>query len=123
MITLCRRCHARVHHTYRIPYGFPDLLASLWAEWFPTAPKQLELRLLPPDAPPPAPTIQTVLFDFSVPNQFPNTETWRDSAGGSGLLVRPAPGGRPQMQAAYLPVPAGMYDQRDTLGEHLIELG
>jgi hypothetical protein len=32
LITLCRRCHPRVHHRRRLYVGMPDLLIKLWWE-------------------------------------------------------------------------------------------
>jgi 5-methylcytosine-specific restriction endonuclease McrA len=32
LITLCRRCHAKIHRTWRPPFGFLDFLRRLWRE-------------------------------------------------------------------------------------------
>lgn len=63
LITLCRTCHQRVHHTRRPTYGFDGLLRVLWREAHPDLAEQLKFRLqLPPVIPDP-PTVQTVLFE------------------------------------------------------------
>jgi hypothetical protein len=62
MITLCRRCHPKVHHTKRLPFGFPPVLADLWRRLYPKQAMQLELPLLPAGAPPAAPVFQIELF-------------------------------------------------------------
>ena len=63
LITLCRACHLRVHHTRRPAYGFDALLRLLWREMHPGLAEQLKFRLqLPPVIPDP-PTIQTALFE------------------------------------------------------------
>lgn len=43
-ITLCPRCHARVHHSPRLLFGMPALLETLWRE---KHPRQAEQFLLP----------------------------------------------------------------------------
>lgn len=45
LVTLCRACHARVHHTHRPRYGMPEFLRSLWREQYRGLPEQLELAL------------------------------------------------------------------------------
>lgn len=45
LILLCRRCHARVHHTVRPGFAFPDTLRALWREQHPELPEQLLLPL------------------------------------------------------------------------------
>jgi hypothetical protein len=62
MVTLCRRCHPRVHHTKRLSFGFPPVLADLWRRLYPAQPIQLDLPLLAAGAPPAAPVIQIPLF-------------------------------------------------------------
>jgi hypothetical protein len=49
LLTLCRRCHNRVHHTCRPGWWFLtwDLLRRLWREANPDLPEQLPLALLP----------------------------------------------------------------------------
>ena len=43
MITLCARCHARVHRLQAIRYWLPPLLLTLWEEQHPNRPLQLQL--------------------------------------------------------------------------------
>lgn len=43
MITLCARCHARVHRLQAIRYWLPPLLLTLWEEQHPNLPLQLQL--------------------------------------------------------------------------------
>lgn len=45
LLTLCRACHARIHHTWRPRYGMSELLRTLWREQYRGAPEQLELAL------------------------------------------------------------------------------
>lgn len=45
LISLCRGCHARVHHTWRPAYGFSPSLRALWREQYPQLAEQLELAL------------------------------------------------------------------------------
>ena len=45
LITLCRACHARVHHTWRPRFGMPEFLRTLWREQYRGLPEQLELTL------------------------------------------------------------------------------
>jgi 5-methylcytosine-specific restriction endonuclease McrA len=52
LITLCRRCHARVHHRARLSYGLPALFVTLWREQFPRVPLQFELALSRGQSPP-----------------------------------------------------------------------
>lgn len=40
LITLCRRCHSRVHNTLRPQYEFPALLLTLWRESHPGVAEQ-----------------------------------------------------------------------------------
>lgn len=49
LITLCRCCHNRVHHTWRPAWWFLtlDLLRRLWREANQDLPEQLPLALLP----------------------------------------------------------------------------
>lgn len=42
LVTLCRGCHARVHHTAVLPWHVDGLLRALWAE---VGPEQLRLAL------------------------------------------------------------------------------
>lgn len=44
-ITLCRRCHVRIHHTRRPRYGMPAFLRDLWRELHCGWPEQRELPL------------------------------------------------------------------------------
>lgn len=63
LITLCRTCHQRVHHTWRPAFSFDGLLRLLWREAHPGLAEQWALRLqLPPVIPDP-PTVQTELFE------------------------------------------------------------
>jgi hypothetical protein len=65
-LTLCRACHARVHHIRRPGYGFvtssPELFA-LWREVNQNRPVQRTLALCAPGGVPEAPQIQPALFD------------------------------------------------------------
>lgn len=79
LITLCRRCHLRVHHTWRPAYGgwransrttrplnkyrVDGLLRELWREVHPDLAEQLPLRLQFAPVIPDPPTIQAVLFE------------------------------------------------------------
>lgn len=66
LITLCRACHLRVHHTWRPPaYRFDGLLRVLWREAQPDLAEQLQFRLQLAPVPviPDPPTIQVVLFE------------------------------------------------------------
>ena len=45
LVTLCRACHVRVHHTWRPRYGMPEFLRTLWREQYRGLPEQLELAL------------------------------------------------------------------------------
>jgi hypothetical protein len=47
MLTLCRKCHARIHRTYRPRYGFTGLLRVLWREMHPGLPEQRQLPIFP----------------------------------------------------------------------------
>lgn len=42
-ITLCVRCHARLHHRRRLPGFYSDLFLRLWRELHPDWPVQLRL--------------------------------------------------------------------------------
>lgn len=44
-ITLCRRCHARVHHRHRLPGFYSPLFFRLWSEAHPGWAAQLRLPL------------------------------------------------------------------------------
>jgi hypothetical protein len=44
-ITLCRRCHVRVHRRNQLPGWYSDLFFRLWQELHPGAPAQLRLPL------------------------------------------------------------------------------
>lgn len=52
LVTLCRRCHTRLHCTWRPRFDqFSPLLRVLWREQFPSLPEQYELTLtVAPDA-------------------------------------------------------------------------
>ena len=43
MISLCPRCHARIHRTKVLTKYMPDLLLLLWRELHPVAPEQTHL--------------------------------------------------------------------------------
>ena len=43
LITLCRRCHARLHRLRAIDRWVPDVLEELWAEQHPGSPRQIQL--------------------------------------------------------------------------------
>jgi hypothetical protein len=43
LVTLCIRCHIRIHHSSRWRYWFSDMLVRLWRELHPDAPMQLQL--------------------------------------------------------------------------------
>jgi hypothetical protein len=44
-ITLCRRCHQRIHRRQQLPGFYSDLFFRLWREVHPGAPAQLRLPL------------------------------------------------------------------------------
>jgi hypothetical protein len=43
LVTLCIRCHIRIHHSSGLRYWFPEMLVRLWREFHPTDPMQLQL--------------------------------------------------------------------------------
>ena len=43
LITLCIRCHVRLHRSRRLRYWVPEALLRLWCELHPAAPLQLQL--------------------------------------------------------------------------------
>ena len=43
LITLCIRCHVRLHRSRRLRYWVPEALLRLWRELHPAAPLQLQL--------------------------------------------------------------------------------
>jgi hypothetical protein len=43
LITLCIRCHVRLHRSRRLRYWMPEALLGLWRELHPDAPLQLQL--------------------------------------------------------------------------------
>jgi hypothetical protein len=43
LITLCIRCHVRLHRSRRLRYWVPEALLGLWRELHPAAPLQLQL--------------------------------------------------------------------------------
>jgi hypothetical protein len=44
LVTLCPRCHTRVHRLAAIPRRWlPELLVELWAEQHPSRPRQQQL--------------------------------------------------------------------------------
>jgi len=45
LITLCIRCHVRLHHSRRFRNWVPDELFALWREMNPSGPLQLQLPL------------------------------------------------------------------------------
>jgi hypothetical protein len=45
LITLCIRCHARLHRSRRLRYWVPEVLLGLWCELHPRGPVQLQLPL------------------------------------------------------------------------------
>jgi hypothetical protein len=45
LITLCNRCHVRLHRSRRLRYWVPEALLGLWRELHPSAPLQLQLPL------------------------------------------------------------------------------
>ena len=47
LVTLCRRCHARIHGTLRPPFAFPGELLELWREQHPGLAEQMRLQLTP----------------------------------------------------------------------------
>lgn len=46
-MTLCRRCHAKVHRTLYPSFAFPAELRDLWREVHPGQAEQLCLALIP----------------------------------------------------------------------------
>ena len=45
LVTVCAACHARIHRTRALRRFMPDALLSLWREWHPGVPEQLQLPL------------------------------------------------------------------------------
>ena len=45
LVTLCRRCHTRIHATWRPSFAFPDELLALWREAHPGLAEQMRLPL------------------------------------------------------------------------------
>ena len=43
LITLCIRCHVRLHRSRRLRYWVPEALLGLWREQHPAVPLQLQL--------------------------------------------------------------------------------
>ena len=43
LVTLCIRCHLRIHHSSRTRYWFLEMLMRLWRELHPNDPLQLQL--------------------------------------------------------------------------------
>jgi hypothetical protein len=43
LVTLCIRCHIRIHHSSGLRYWFSGMLLRLWREFHPTDPMQLQL--------------------------------------------------------------------------------
>ena len=43
LVTLCIRCHIRIHHSSGLKHWFPEILMRLWREVHPNAPMQLQL--------------------------------------------------------------------------------
>jgi hypothetical protein len=43
LITLCIRCHVRLHHSRRFNQWVPEALLELWRELHPNTPLQLQL--------------------------------------------------------------------------------
>ena len=43
LVTLCVRCHIRIHHSSGWRYWFSEILIRLWRELHPNAPMQLQL--------------------------------------------------------------------------------
>jgi len=46
-ITLCLRCHVRLHRRRQLPGEYSDLFFRLWREQHPGCPAQLRLPLVP----------------------------------------------------------------------------
>jgi hypothetical protein len=45
LVTLCIRCHIRIHHSSGWRYWFSEMLVRLWRELHPKTPMQLQLTL------------------------------------------------------------------------------
>jgi hypothetical protein len=45
LVTLCIRCHVRIHRSSGLKYWFPEILLRLWREVHPNTPTQLQLSL------------------------------------------------------------------------------
>jgi hypothetical protein len=43
LVTLCIRCHVRIHRSAGLKYSFSEMLLKLWRELHPNAPIQLQL--------------------------------------------------------------------------------
>jgi hypothetical protein len=57
--TLCRACHARIHHLYGLRYGMSPFLQKLWQEQHRGQAEQLELPFAQTEM---LPTAQSPLF-------------------------------------------------------------
>jgi hypothetical protein len=106
LITLCIRCHVRLHRSRRFRYWVPEVLLGLWRELHPGGPLQLQLPLtvtndssrqlkrrakepsLNPAAVSPADTNRRLLEQKDVRTQvdFPGEGAGRRSAAGDTLL-------------------------------------
>ena len=51
LVTLCIRCHVRLHHSLRSRRWVPEVLLGLWRELHPGAPLQLQLPFIMTIAP------------------------------------------------------------------------
>jgi hypothetical protein len=51
LITLCIRCHVRLHHSRRLRQWVPEALFELWRELHPSTPLQLQLPFATKKAP------------------------------------------------------------------------
>ena len=47
LVTLCARCHPRVHRLLRLRVWMPEVFVELWREQHPTQPLQLQFALGP----------------------------------------------------------------------------
>jgi len=63
LVTLCRRCHVKVHRTWRPRFGFGGLLRELWREAHPDLAEQREFAFTGATRSAGVPEVQAPLFD------------------------------------------------------------
>jgi hypothetical protein len=101
LVTLCIRCHVRLHHALHLRRWAPEMLLGLWRELHPGAPLQLQLPFVIPLVPgssvrlegqqgePEAPQPQLALGAKASKQPFRRTEAFSSQDDGFGLAGRP----------------------------------